>query len=509
MYKACSTKSCSNADIVAAIEQAMKDGVDILSLSLGQPPLAIYDDDTAIATLSAVRAKIFVCMAAGNSGPYKKTVANGSPWILTVGASTHDRRASATVKLGDGVEVEGESGYQPSKFNGTGDIVFPGFRGQNGSLGCLKDSFNNTNVKGKIVLCTIETGKFRDMGINVKNAGGVGMIVLDTFVQGSTTFSDDHVLPTAHVNYTETRKIVAYFKNSNSTPTATITFNGTKFGARPSPTVPYFSSRGPDAYNGGIIKPDILGPGVNILSAWPVKPGPDPNGPPASYFNFQSGTSMATPHLAGIAALLKNTHKNWSAAAVRSAIMTTADRFDLDGNPILDDYDAQKDPATFFDMGSGQVNPVAANDPGLIYDIDPENYIQYLCGLGYNDTQVSTMAKNTVQCSSVGSLSPEELNYPSISISLDPATNRTISRTLTNVGDSNEVYNIDVEEPKGIRVVVSPSPIQFSWIGQETNITLEFSSKGTPLKKGNVLEGHLKLDSGKHLVRSPISVTIL
>ncbi|KAJ0967567.1 hypothetical protein J5N97_024484 [Dioscorea zingiberensis] len=509
MYKACSITSCSNADMVAAIEQGMKDGVDILSLSIGDTPRAFYDDDLAIATLSAIREKIFVCMAAGNSGPYPKKVENGAPWILTVGASTHDRRARATVKLGDGVEVEGESGYQPNQFNGTGDIIFPGFGGQNGSLGCLKGSFNNTNVKGKIVLCTIYAGKFRDMGIHVKNAGGVGMIVLNYPIEGSTTFSDDHVLPTAHVNFTEARKIVAYFKNSNSTPTATITFNGTKFGARPSPTVPYFSSRGPHAYNGGIIKPDILGPGVNILSAWPVKPGPNPNGPPASYFNFASGTSMATPHLAGIAALLKNTHKNWSAAAVRSAIMTTGDRFDRDGNRILDDYNSQKNPATFFDMGSGQVNPVAANDPGLIYDIDPENYIQYLCGLGYNDTQVSTMAKNTIKCSNVGNLSSEELNYPSISIYLDPATNKSIHRTLTNVGDSNEVYNIDVEEPNGIRVIVSPSPIQFSRIGQEKSITLEFSSKGTPLKKGNALEGHLKLDSGKHFVRSPISVTIL
>ncbi|XP_039137870.1 subtilisin-like protease [Dioscorea cayenensis subsp. rotundata] len=510
-YKACYRTSCNNADIAAAIDEAIKNGVDILNLSLGRlNPSPFYDDDIMIATLSAVRAKIFVCMCAGNTGPFPNSLwNNGVPWILTVGASSHDRRVRATVRLGNGVELEGESGYQPSTTNATGNIIFPGFIGQNGTEGCKKNSFNNIDVKGKIVLCVILRGSFRDMSINVKNAGGVGMIVINTFAEGSTTFSNDYVLPTSHVNYTEARKIVYYFINSSSTATATIAFNGTKFGARPSPTIGYFSSRGPYAYNGGIIKPDILGPGVNILSAWPVKPGPNPNGPPTSYFNFLSGTSMASPHLAGIAALLKNTHKNWSAAAIRSAIMTTANRYDLDGNPILDDYDEHINRANITDMGSGQVNPVAANDPGLIYDINPEQYIQYLCGLGYNDTQVSIVASNSVQCSVVGSIAPEDLNYPSISIYLDPLKSKFVNRTLTNVVGANEVYNIHVEEPKGISVVVSPSLIQFSVIGEQKNITLEFSSKGMSLNQGNVLDGQLKLDSGKHFVRSPISVTIV
>ncbi|KAH7677370.1 Tripeptidyl-peptidase II protein [Dioscorea alata] len=509
-YKACTTTFCDDTDVVAAVEEAIKNGVDILSLSLGLGSYSFYDDDLMIALLSAVRAKIFVCMSAGNSGPYPKYVHNGAPWILTVGASSHDRRVSATVKLGNGVEVEGESGYQPRKFNATGAIVFPGFFGQNGKEGCNKDSFNNIDVNGKIILCTFGgRGNHRDMSINVKDAGGVGMIVLNIFVQGSTTLSHDYVLPTAHVNSTEARKIVNYFKNSSSTATATIAFNGTKFGARPSPTVAYFSSRGPYAYNGGIIKPDILGPGVNILSAWPVRPGPNPKGPPASYFNFNKGTSMATPHLVGIVAVLKNTHKNWSAAAIRSAIMTTANRFDLDGNKILDDFDEHKKYAKPMDMGSGQVNPVAANDPGLIYEISHKHYIQYLCGLGYNDTQVSIIVASPIQCSVVGSTAPENLNYPSISISLDPSATKFVQRTLTNVGDANELYYIDVEDPNGIKVVVSPSPIQFSRIGEEKSITLEFSSKGMPLNQGEVLDGQLKLDSGKHFVRSPISVSIL
>ncbi|XP_039137824.1 subtilisin-like protease 4 [Dioscorea cayenensis subsp. rotundata] len=455
IYKACSTSDLRvMRDIVAAIEEAIKNGVDILSLSLGQQSLPFYDDDMMIATLSAIRAKIFVCMAAGNSGPYRKSVENGAPWILTVGASTHDRRVSATVKLGNGVEVEGESGYQPSTFNATGNIIFPGFG----------------------------EGKYRDMSVNVKAAGGVGMIVLDTSREGATTLSYDYVLPTAHVNYTTARKIVNYLRNTSSAATATIAFNGTKFGARPSPTVGFFSSRGPHPYNGGIIKPRYPWTGVNILSAWPLDSDQIRMVLRAHIFNFDDGTSMATPHLAGIAALLKNIHKNWSTATIKSAIMTTANRFDLDGNPILDDYKEHINHANAIDMGSGT---------------------------RYNDTQVSTVAGSLVQCSIVGSIAPEDLNYPSISISLDPSKTKSINRTLTNVGDANEVYNIDVEEPKGITVVVSPSSIQFSQIGEEKNITLEFSSKGMPLNQGNILDGQLQLDSGKHFIRSPISVTIL
>ncbi|XP_039131777.1 subtilisin-like protease [Dioscorea cayenensis subsp. rotundata] len=509
MYKVSTTGA-----LVASIDRAIQDGVDILSISLGNRAPSIFnDDDYAIATFAAIRKNIFVCMAAANSGPYPETIIHGAPWQMTVGASSHDRRIISTVRLGNGVELEGQSGYQPSSSNNTtASLVFPGGQGQNGTLGCKKDSFDNVDVQGKIVLCMIVVGRFRDMSINVKNAGGVGIIVLNSFVEGSTTYSDNHVIPAVHINYTDTRKVVKYFNNfsSTATATATILFNGTKFGARPSPSVPYFSSRGPFTFNGGILKPDILGPGVNILSAWPVNPGPDPNiGPSHLHFNFLSGTSMATPHLSGIVALLKSTHKNWSPAAIRSAIMTTADRFDLDGNPLLDDYEFQNVSANFFAMGSGQVNPIAANDPGLIYDITPDNYVQYLCGLGLNDTAITVITGNRVQCSNVSSILPENLNYPSVSIYLDPATNKSVTRVLTNVGNADEVYNIKVEEPKGVSVVVSPPQLKFTSVGQKKNITIQFESKGMPLTKDNKLEGQLILESPKHFVRSPISVTII
>ncbi|KAH7672176.1 Peptidase S8 subtilisin-related protein [Dioscorea alata] len=511
IYQTCTKTSCSSTDTLKAMDQAIDDGVDVLSISLGpalgQRQSPYYLDNMAIGAFSAIRKGLVASFPAGNSGPDFSSIENDEPWALTVGASSHDRRAKATVKLGDGTEIIGETGYQDNNFNATLPLVFPSVLGQNGTAGCKKDSFDNVDVKGKIVICYIYGGTFIDMGVNVKNAGGAAMIITDTFREGSTTFSDVHVLPVAHVDDPGLKKIIRYLR-SNPNPNATITFGGTTFGARPSPTIPYFSSRGPSLLNGGILKPDIVGPGVNVLSAWPKKPGLGPKPPPGSYFNFLSGTSMATPHLAGVAALLKSTHKNWSPAAIKSAIMTTADRLDRDLKPITDDYNGTRDTANLIDLGAGQVNPQAADDPGLVYDIKPFNYIQYLCGIGYSDANVSTIAGRQIQCANLVKINAEDLNYPSISVTLDPKVKKSIIRQLTNVVDGGtEVYHAVVEDPKGISVDVSPNTLRFSRLDQKRKFTIEFKVIGMPLSQGETAQGQLLWISPKHEVRSPILVT--
>ncbi|KAJ0960896.1 hypothetical protein J5N97_001194 [Dioscorea zingiberensis] len=427
---------------------------------------------------------------------------------MTVGASSHDRRAKAVVKLGDGTEIEGETGYQSSNSSSTLPLVFPSALGQNGTEGCKEDSFTDVHVKGKMVICYINEGTFVNMTMNVKKAGGKAVIIGNTFREGSTTYSDVYVLPTAHVDNKGLSKIVEYLR-SHPNPNATITFHGTEFGAHPSPTVPYFSSRGPSLINGGILKPDILGPGVNILSAWPVKVVPGPKQPPrSSYFNFLSGTSMATPHIAGVVALIKSIHKNWSPAAIKSAIMTTADRLDLDSKPITDDYDGTTEPADLFAMGAGQVNPQAAIDPGLIYNITTSNYIQYLCGLGYSDKNVSVIVGREIECADVDNISAEDLNYPSISVTLDRNVTKTVTRQLTNVVSTGaEVYNAVVEEPNGVSVIVTPNKLGFGRLGRKKKFTVEFKVTDGSMSEGQNSEGQLLWRSPKHEVRSPISVT--
>ncbi|KAF2304053.1 hypothetical protein GH714_026692 [Hevea brasiliensis] len=173
---------------------------------------------------------------------------------------------------------------------------------------------------------------------------------------------DNRVLPATHVSYTAGLAIKAYI-NSTSSPTATILFKGT-----------------------------VTGPGVNILAAYPVSVDQTTN-----RFSMISGTSMSCPHLSGIAALLKRAHPNWSPAAIKSAIMTTAYLYNLGGKPISEHTEFL--PANVFEIGAGHVNPSKANDPGLIYDLKPDEYVPYLCGLGYSNKHVGIIVKRTVKCS--------------------------------------------------------------------------------------------------------------
>ncbi|GJR40419.1 peptidase S8/S53 domain-containing protein [Tanacetum coccineum] len=148
-----------------------------------------------------------------------------------------------------------------------------------------------------------------------------------------------------------------------ATPVATIIQRGTVLGVKSAPRVTVFSSRGPNIASPGILKPDIVGPGVDILAAW--HKSVDNNTGTQATFNIISGTSMSCPHLAGIAALIKSTHPDWSPAAIKSAIMTTASNVSLNGRFIVDERDH---PADIFTIGSGHVEVSKANDPGLILE---------------------------------------------------------------------------------------------------------------------------------------------
>ncbi|XP_008796316.2 subtilisin-like protease 4 [Phoenix dactylifera] len=498
----------NSSDVLKGIDQAIRDHVDILSMSLGSTNISLSESSIAKASFAAITRGILPCAAAGNDGPFKSLIGNDAPWILTVGASTTDRRIRAIVKLGNGVEFYGESGYQPSPSNSTQlPLVFPGALGTRDTMFCLNGSLDTFNVSGKIVLCSsgqIDEVDDVEKGKIVEAAGGAAMILLNFLLMGNTTSADPHVLPVAHVGGVDAREIVEYVGTMQNA-TAAITFNGTQFGVHPAPAVAYFSSRGPSLRNGGIIKPDVIAPGVNILAAWPFEVGQNRTNTSRT-FKFASGTSMATPHVSGVVALLRNNHPNWSVAAIKSAIMTTAYTQDRDGNPITDQYNGT---ASVFVMGSGHVDPVAANDPGLIYDIQPHDYIRYLCGSGFADSEVTAIVQGSVNCSRVRAISAEQLNYPSIGVYLGSnSTTKTIKRTATNVGDANTVYRVRFEEPEGVRVDVSPNTLQFSQVDEKKsyNVTLSVIG-GTAPVAGQVSEGHLAWVSGKYYVRTPIAVT--
>ncbi|KAF5183817.1 Subtilisin-like protease SBT1.2 [Thalictrum thalictroides] len=502
MYKVCSEDGCLESDILAALDAAVEDGVDVLSLSIGGEPLPFFADNIAIGSLAAIQRGIFVSCSAGNSGPFNSTLSNEAPWILTVGASTMDRSIKTTAKLGNGEEFDGESLFQPKGFQSTLlPLVYAGASGNADSAFCGEGSLNGMDVKGKVVLCERGGGVARiAKGIEVQNAGGAAMILMNEETDAFSTLADAHVLPASHVSFDAGSKIKTYI-NSTSAPMATIIFKGTIIGSASSPAVTSFSSRGPSLASPGILKPDIIGPGVSVLAAWPF-PLENTTSITTTTFNIISGTSMSCPHLSGIAALLKSSHPDWSPAAIKSAIMTTADLQNLDGKSISDET---LEPANLFATGAGHVNPPRANSPGLVYDIQPSDYIPYLCGLNYTDAQVSILAHQTVKCSEQSIISEGDLNYPSFSVTLGPA--QTYKRTLTNVGVALSAYIVEVVAPEGVKVDVVPETLIFTEVNQKLTYSVTF----TPVTDGRSLktpfaQGYLKWLSRKHFVRSPISV---
>ncbi|KAJ1419164.1 Peptidase S8/S53 domain [Sesbania bispinosa] len=501
IYKVCLGEDCPESDILAALDAAVEDGVDVISISLGlsEPP-PFFNDSTAIGAFAAIQKGIFVSCAAGNFGPSDGSLVNGAPWILTVGASTIDRRIVAAAKLGNGQEFDGESVFQPSNFSTTLlSLAYAGKDGKQESALCANGSLNDIDFRGKVVLCERGGGIARiAKGEEVKRVGGAAMILMNDKINGFSLAADVHVLPATHVSYAAGLKIKAYI-NSSVTPTATILFKGTITGDSQSPAVSSFSSRGPNLPSPGILKPDIIGPGVNILAAWPFPLDNSTNS--KLTFNIMSGTSMSCPHLSGIAALLKSSHPHWSPAAIKSAIMTSADTLDLENKPIVDET---LQPANIFATGSGHVNPSRANDPGLVYDIQPEDYIPYLCGLGYSDREVGIIAHKTVRCSETSSIPEGELNYPSFSVVL--GSSQTFTRTVTNVGEAYSSYVVLVSAPEGVDVKVQPNKLYFSEANQKETYSVTFSRIGLGNKTEEYAQGFLKWVSSKHTVRSPISV---
>ncbi|KZV45318.1 subtilisin-like protease-like [Dorcoceras hygrometricum] len=499
IYKVCGLTGCPESDVLAAMDVAIDDGVDILSLSLGAESFPFYEDSITLGAYSAMKKGIFVSCAGGNKGPIYQSMSNEAPWILTVGASTIDRKIGATLALGDKEELDGESAFQPKDFSGTAlPLVYPGANSSNPKARfCIPASLNPDDVQGKMVLC--EGGRISRIlkGISVKNAGGAAMVLMNQDYMGYTTSAEAHVLPAMHISYADGIKVKAYL-NSTSSPVSTILYRGTIIGDKNAPIVAGFSSRGPSLASPGILKPDIIGPGVNILAAWPLSVENNTN--TKSTFNMVSGTSMSCPHLSGVAALLKNSHPDWSPAAIKSAIMTSADQVNLAGNRIEDQTLL---PADIFATGAGHVNPAKANDPGLVYDIHPDEYIPYLCGLNYTNGQVGVILQRKVDCLVESSISEAQLNYPSFSVvlGLNP---QTYTRTISNVGEASSSYDLEIVSPPGVDVSVEPRVLSFSELKQKLTYSTTFS-RSDEVDTG-FSQGFLNWKSAKYSVRSPIAV---
>uniref|UniRef100_A0A7N0T2X5 Subtilisin-like protease SBT1.5 n=1 Tax=Kalanchoe fedtschenkoi TaxID=63787 RepID=A0A7N0T2X5_KALFE len=524
-YKVCWNAGCYDADILAAFDAAVADGVDVISLSVGGVVVPYYLDAIAIAAFGASHAGVFVSASAGNGGPGGLTVTNVAPWVTTVGAGTIDRDFPANVKLGNGRVVPGVSlyggpGLAPGRMY---PLIYAGSEGGDGysSSLCLEGSLDPQLVKGKIVLCDRGINSRAAKGQVVKKSGGVGMILANGVFDGEGLVADCHVLPATSVGASAGDEIRKYIssksKYSKSPPTATIVFRGTRLGVRPAPVVASFSARGPNPETPEILKPDVIAPGLNILAAWPDRVGPSgiASDKRRTEFNILSGTSMACPHVSGLAALLKAAHPEWSPAAVRSALMTTAYTSDSKGETMLDESTGNA--STVQDFGAGHVHPQNAMDPGLIYDLSSYDYTDFLCNSNYTLKNIEVVTRtNNANCKGAKRAGHVgNLNYPSMSAVFQQYGRRKMSthfiRTVTNVGAAESVYRATVKPPEGVRVTVEPEKLAFRRVGQKLSFLVRVECEAIrSLSPGSssMKSGYLIWSDGRHNVSSPLIVTM-
>ncbi|XP_041010158.1 subtilisin-like protease SBT1.6 [Juglans microcarpa x Juglans regia] len=519
VYKVCWKNSgCFDSDILAAFDKAVADGVDVISISIGGGDgisSPYYLDPIAIGAYGAVSRGVFVSSSAGNDGPNVMSVTNIAPWLMTVGAGTIDRNFPAIVTLGNMRKLYGVSLYAGAQLNGTMyPLVYPGKSGVFSASLCMENSLDPNLVRGKIVICDRGNSPRVAKGLVVKKAGGVGMILANGVYNGEGLVGDAHLLPACAIGADEGELVKKYI-TSTANPTATIDFQGTLLGIKPAPVVASFSGRGPNGLNPEILKPDLIAPGVNILAAWTDAVGPTglDTDTRKTEFNILSGTSMAAPHVSGAAALLKSAHHDWSPAAIRSAMMTTASIIDNRNQPMLDESSGK--PSTPYDFGTGHLNLDRAIDPGLVYDITNDDYVKFLCSIGYGPKIIQVITRSPASCPAKKPV-PENLNYPSMaalfpsSSSVGPSS-KTFFRTVTNVGPANAVYVARVEAPKGVTVTVKPSKLAFTTAVRKQSfvVTVTADTRNLVLDDSGAVFGSLSWSDGNHVVRSPIVVTQL
>ncbi|KAF7818477.1 subtilisin-like protease SBT1.2 [Senna tora] len=514
VYKVCWFNGCYNSDILAAMDAAIRDGVDVLSLSLGGFPLPLYDDSIAIGSFRAIEHGISVICAAGNNGPLAMSVANEAPWIATIGASTLDRKFPTIVHMGNGHVLYGQSMYpwdpHMSSSKKELELVYV-TDGDRESQFCLRGSLPRHKVEGKMVVCDRGVNGRAEKGQVVKEAGGAAMILANTEINLEEDSVDVHVLPATLVGFDESLVLKSYI-NSTIRPLARIEFGGTVIGKSRAPSVAQFSARGPSLIDPSILKPDVIAPGVNIIAAWPQNLGPTglPEDSRRVNFSVMSGTSMSCPHVSGIAALIRSAHPQWTPAAIKSAIMTTSQVSDHTGRPILDGDKA----AGVFAMGAGHVNPERAINPGLIYDIKPDDYVAHLCSLGYTRSQIFSITHRNVSCHEMMKMNKGfSLNYPSFSVIFkDGMRRKMISRQVTNVGSPNSIYWVEVKAPESVKVIVKPKHLVFKHRNQRLRYRVWIMSRKRREGADTMAfaEGHLtwvNSQNGSYRVRSPIAVT--
>ncbi|EPS63009.1 subtilisin-like protease preproenzyme [Genlisea aurea] len=495
IYKALWAEGNAVSDIIAAVDQAIIDGVDVLSMSLGINGVKLYEDPIAIASFAAAENGIFVSTSAGNNGPGRGTLHNGTPWVLTVAAGTIDREFRGRLTLGNGIELSGQTLYLGNYSTAAVPLFYAGECDKIGKQ------------RREIVVCVDRTGSLGNQFSYLRDAEVAGGVFIsndsDTQSYIQTSF------PALFFSPEQGREILGYLRNSTNPKAAFTKFAETAVGTTPAPKLTSYSSRGPSFSSPAVLKPDVLAPGDLIIASWPPKIPITALQSTDLFnkFNILSGTSMSCPHAAGVAALIKSQKPSWSPAAIRSAMMTTSSDLDNTGEPIKDSG-INNEFANPFGIGSGHINPTRALNPGLIYDAGTEDYINLLCGLNFTARQIKTIARSKPRSCSKPSL---DLNYPSFIAYFDGngggKTVKAFRRTVTNVGDVDSVYVARLSKFNGVNLTVSPERLEFDEKHRKRRFTVRIEGRKRSIN--SVIYGYLTWvdTNGKYTVKTPIVIT--
>ncbi|KAL4599121.1 hypothetical protein ACB092_11G104500 [Castanea dentata] len=487
-YKVCDEEDCLDLYILAAFDDAIADGVDLITISVGGDYASPFEEDAiAVGSFHAMEKGILTLQSAGNSGPTPSTVSSVAPWLFSIAASSIDRKFISKVTLANGQTLIGNA-VNPFTLNGTN---FPLVYGKNLTTTCPEDvtrlcadtCLDSKLVEGKIVVCDQASGRKEAF-----RAGAIGAITTN---DGRDDIASVVPFPTSALTDTD-HDIVKSFINSTKNPQGSI-LKSEVIEHTTAPIAASFSSRGPNPIAVDILKPDITAPGIDIIAAF--SPHASPSGAPGDKrslkYSILSGTSMSCPHVTGAAAYLKTFHPDWSPSAIKSALMTTA--WPMNATKQVDDVYGEGE----FAFGAGHINPVKAIDPGLVYEALKEDYIKMLCSI-----QISYFGT----CPKGVKGSPKDLNYPSMQALVESDKSFTVNfpRIVTNVGSSNSTYMVKVTTDSHINVSVKPSSLSFKSLGEKQSFVVTVSGKGLPAKAR--VSASIVWSDDTHNVTSPIVV---
>ena len=508
VYKACWLRpdavraSCNTSDLVNAVDAAVADGVDIINYSVGSSLTRVTTPDD-LALLAATKAGIFTVVAAGNDGPSLATIGSpaGGPWVITAAASTRDGEASfEAIEVTAPPSVAGLYAMKEANFTPSleelgpidGNLVLADDNDTGAGSGTTSDACeaiaNSNEISGQVALIQRGGCTFATKIGNAEGAGAAAAVIYniagDPIVMNGSRGSID--IPAVMIGQADANLLIARLDAGDQ---LTVRLeNGLLLDQRDTGNVMAgFSARGPGPAP-DILKPDVTAPGVNIIAGFTRDAV---NWTPGEDFAFLSGTSMSTPHVAGVATLLKQARPEWGPSALKSALMTTA-RQDL----LATDGES---PAHPFDYGAGHIVPNDAIDPGLIYDVSDDEYDAFGCG-----TEPRLLPDSRCdELEAAGfSFAGADLNQPSIAIAR-MAAERTVTRHVTNVSDESETYTAEIQAPVGTSVEVVPASFTIA-PGETVSYDITFRVESSPLDLWRF--GALTWVGDKHRVYSSIAV---